>query len=171
MPVLTLIGIILSNTPVWVFAILGLLVWLGVQALKPRTLSLGRVVLVPVGFIIWGLSNLFSGPLPPVELLEIRGLAVLIALGVAWAIPARRGVTIDRVNNTLHVPGSPIPLIRNVALFLTKYVLAVTVAMTGGDPTPRFIDAAISGLISGYFLGWLIRIIVKFRAETSSEAA
>jgi len=170
MPVLTMIGLILSNTPIWVFAILGLLVLLGVQALKPRTLSLGRVVIVPVGFIIWGLSNLFSGPLPAAELLETRGVALLIALGLAWVIPPRRGVTIDRANNTLQVPGSPIPLIRNIVLFLTKYVLAVTVAMTG-DPTPKFIDAAISGLISGYFLGWLIRIIVKFRAETSPEAA
>lgn len=169
---LTMIGLILSNTPAWVFGILGILVLLGVQALRPRTLSLGRLVLVPVGFIIWGLSNLFSGSPPPAALLETRGLAVVIALALAWMIPPPfRAATIDRQRKLVHVPGTPIPLIRNVVLFLTKYVLAVTVAMMPADPTPKFIDAAISGLISGYFLGWLIRIIIKFRTETSSEAA
>ncbi len=171
MPPLTMIGLILSNTPAWVFGILGILVLLGVQALRPRTLSLGRLVVVPVGFIIWGLSNLFSGPTPDPALLETRGLAAVIALGLVWIMPPYRRATIDRERKVVHVPGTPNPLIRNVVLFLTKYGLAVTTAMMPADPTPKFIDAAISGLISGYFLGALIRIIIKFRTETSPEAA
>src|SRR5262245_64706099 len=55
---MNLVIAILSGTPWWVFALLALLVGLGVQQLKPRIVRLPRIVVVPGVFLAWGLIAL-----------------------------------------------------------------------------------------------------------------
>jgi hypothetical protein len=49
---------IVTNTPVWVFVLLGYLVWQGIVSLKPRTMPIWRVMVVPAVFILMGLSRI-----------------------------------------------------------------------------------------------------------------
>lgn len=49
---------ILQNTPLWVFALFAILMVLGIQALRERTLPIWRLLLTPVLFIGWGISSL-----------------------------------------------------------------------------------------------------------------
>ena len=51
---------VLIHTPVWVFALLAFLVWQGIKATRPRTVTIWRSLIVPAVFIVWGLSRLFS---------------------------------------------------------------------------------------------------------------
>src|SRR2546421_11040376 len=51
---------ILIHTPIWVFPLFAYLVWLGVKAMRPRTVTIWRSLIVPAVFIVWGLSRLFS---------------------------------------------------------------------------------------------------------------
>jgi hypothetical protein len=53
---------ILQNTPWWVFALFALLMWLGFQALKPRTLPIWRLLITPAVFIGWGITSLAASP-------------------------------------------------------------------------------------------------------------
>jgi len=39
---------ILANTPVWAFALLAYLIWQGWQSLRPRTLPIWRLLIVPL---------------------------------------------------------------------------------------------------------------------------
>ncbi len=154
---------VLSHTPLWAYTLFALLILLGLQARRPRTVTLRRLLVVPIVFIVWGLSSLVLGPAPTTILLLARALAAAIAFAFGWFMPPMRRMTIDPASNLVHVPGSPIPLFRNVAIFLTKYVLIVAIVITEGDPTLRLADATISGAISGYFLSSLIWVILKAR--------
>src|SRR5258706_6103182 len=49
---------ILANTPVWVFALLAYLLWLGWRSLRPRTQPIWRLLIVPLVFFLMGLSRL-----------------------------------------------------------------------------------------------------------------
>src|SRR5260370_3911673 len=49
---------ILSGSPWWVYGLLALLIWLGLQAARPRTVSLSRVLISPALFIGWGIVHL-----------------------------------------------------------------------------------------------------------------
>lgn len=158
-----LVAGVLSHTPLWAYALLALLILLGLQARKPRTMTFGRLLLLPIVFIVWGLSSLVLGPLPTTALLVARALAAAIAFAFGWFIPPMRRITVDPSSNLILVPGSNFPLLRNVVIFMTKYVLIVTIVITQGDPTLRLVDAAISGAISGYFLSSLIWVILKAR--------
>ena len=52
------IVVILQNTPKWVFALFAVLIVLGVQALRARTLPIWRFLITPVIFIGWGVASL-----------------------------------------------------------------------------------------------------------------
>ena len=43
---------ILIHTPVWVFPLFGYLVWLGIKAMRPRTVTIWRSLIVPAVFIV-----------------------------------------------------------------------------------------------------------------------
>ena len=51
---------VLIHTPVWVFALLAFLVWQGIKAMRPRTVTIWRSLIVPAVFIVWGLSRVVS---------------------------------------------------------------------------------------------------------------
>jgi len=48
--------LIVRHTPVWVFAVLAVLVFFGVQALQQRTVPVWRLVIIPAVFIVWGVT-------------------------------------------------------------------------------------------------------------------
>ncbi|MGI4801156.1 MAG: hypothetical protein ACRYG8_45450 [Janthinobacterium lividum] len=50
---------LLRNTPPAAFVLLAFLIWRGVQGLRPPMLPLWRLCMVPVIFIVIGLSMLF----------------------------------------------------------------------------------------------------------------
>ena len=43
---------ILTNTPLWVFALLAYLIWQGSQSLRPRTQPIWRMLIVPLVFFL-----------------------------------------------------------------------------------------------------------------------
>ena len=151
---------ILTHTPTWVWVVLALLVWLGIQGLKPRTVALPRVFLTPAVFITWGIVALAARSSPTV-LLD-WGLTAACGVGLALATVRLEGLR--AAGGTVHLPGSWLPLVRNLAIFGAKYVLTVAMTM---HPERRgalvFWDVGISGLSAGYFLGWLVRFLLAYR--------
>lgn len=49
---------ILIHTPVWVWMLLAFLLWQGIQAMRPRRTPIWRALIVPVVFIVWGVSRI-----------------------------------------------------------------------------------------------------------------
>jgi hypothetical protein len=160
---------ILTHTPPWVWVVLALLLWLGMLGLKPRTVALPRVLLTPAVFITWGLVALAAAARSsPLILLD---WAVLAACGIGLALATVRFEGLRAERGVVHLPGSRLPLIRNLAIFGAKYTLAVAMAR---HPEQRgqlvFWDLGISGLSAGYFLGWLFRFVLAYRhAGTTTE--
>jgi hypothetical protein len=159
---------ILSGSPWWVYGLLALLVWLGLQAARPRTVSLSRVLIAPAVFIAWGIVSLmlradFS------DALVWLGTA---ACGAAFAGLVTRidGVVADRRVGLVRVPGSILPLLRFLAIFIAKYALAVAASIR---PDLRDLlapwDIGVSGLAAGYFVGWLLAFLRAYRRAPDAE--
>ncbi|WP_295847424.1 DUF6622 family protein [Tardiphaga sp.] len=166
---LTLAGILI-NTPPWVFALLALLIWLGCLSLRPRSQPLRRLLIVPAVFFLMGVSRLLLAG-KSIELLAVWLIsAALLAALALYAGP--RHVTIDRDSGYIRRPGSVLPLVRNIVVFLLQYAVAVVTAMKlniGIDVA--IAGQAISGACAGYFLGWTIALLRSYRAETAVAAA
>lgn len=168
---------ILSHTPLFVWAILAFLIFRGVIALRTRDVAMNKLFIIPVvmlalslfdiaakfglggiGFATWAVTGAAT-------------LALLYKFGAARVAPAA-------TPGHVVVRGSAWPLVLMMAIFLTKYVTSVAVAM---QPHLRQ-DAAFSvavcamfGLFSGYFLGRLARDLKAYQVfstqpETGARA-
>ena len=154
---------IVTHTPLWVWPLLALLLWLGVVALRRRAVPLWRLLVVPALFITWGgLSLVQRAQATPSFALVWLGAAVLGAV-LARALWRLEAAAPDRARNLVTVRGTALPLVRNIVLFVAKYALAVAMARA---PTPLLAlgDIAVSGLGAGYFLGWIAMLARAYRA-------
>ena len=161
---------ILVHTPLWVWGLLALLIWLGTLSLRPRAQPLRRLLIVPAVFFLMGLSRLLLGG-KSVELIAVWLIsAALLAALALYTGP--RNVTIDRDTGYIRRPGSVLPLVRNIVVFLLQYAVAVLTAMklnVGIDVAMA--GQAVSGACAGYFLGWTIALLRSYRAQTAVPAA
>jgi hypothetical protein len=86
---------------------------------------------------------------------------------IAWTTTRLDGVRIDRARQRVSLPGSALPLIRNLLIFSAKYGLAVAVAIAPASRASlAFWDVAVSGASAGYFLSWLARFVSAYRRTT-----
>ena len=160
---------ILANTPLWVFALLAYLIWQGWQARLPRTRTIWRMLIVPLVFFLMGLSRLVTA--------RDHGLGAMLAWLVAAILFATlallRGpqlLAVDRENGTVTRPGSWSGLIRNITVFSLQYGVAVSTAMRL-EPhlAVAIIGHAVSGASAGYFSGWAIALIRRYRNFDARE--
>ncbi|NOJ40125.1 DUF6622 family protein [Bradyrhizobium australiense] len=154
---------ILGNTPIWVFALLAFLIWQGLQALRPRTQPIWRMLIVPLAFFLMGLSRLVLARDNELEPLLAWFVAAMLFLALAlFAGP--RLLAVDRKTGAVTRPGSVGPLVRNITVFLLQYGVAVATAM---KLEPRaavaIIGHAVSGACAGYFSGWAAALLRRSR--------
>lgn len=159
-----------QSTPLWVFALFALLLWLGAKRLRASTLPLARVWAVPGVFIVWGLTGLLARSGSPIDIASHWFAGALLGAGLgAWSLsPA--SLRFDHRNGLVHQPGSVVPLLRNLAIFFGHYVLQVVAATQ-----PHLRDSAmgwdvyVSGFSAGFFIGWAIRFVIGQRAAPQTD--
>ncbi len=162
---------ILSQTPLWVWGLLAVLVWLGSLGLKRRRMALRRVAIVPAVFIIWGLSGLAARPFDAVTIcsLWLSGLVGGVALGLTTG-PQLLGI--DRTRREVELPASAWPLARNLIIFFAHYALTVAATiMVAQTAVLLQADIAVSGASAGYFIGWYVTVLRQYRAAPAVTAS
>jgi len=151
------LGPIVSHTPGWVWLLLAGLVALGVSQMRNRTLGLRRASLFPLvmtGFSLWGATSVFGrSPLVGEAMwLWLLGAAATGALLALAASAARY----DAGTRSFRVPGSWVPLVLIVTVFLARYIVSVRLAMHPDlvrDGSFVLPVATLYGAFSGIFIG------------------
>jgi hypothetical protein len=147
---------IVVGTPLWVWALLALLVLLGVRALRSTTTPLWRAAILPAGFFVWGLSGLLaSGRLTMAHLLPWAAALASGALAGLW-IASLRAIRVDKLRHLIETPGSPLTLVLGLLIFAAKYAFgalhAVRPALFAAGLLP-LTELAVSGVLTGMFVG------------------
>jgi hypothetical protein len=162
---------ILANTPPWVFVLLAYLIWQGAQALRQRTQPIWRMLIVPLVFFLMGLSRLVMARDTGLEPLP-AWLAAALLFGWLGFSRKPRLLAVDRERRTVTRPGSPIPLVRNVTVFVLQYAVAVATAMKlEPHAAVAIIGHAVSGASAGYFSGWTAALLRRYRNFADTETA
>lgn len=165
----TLIGF-LTNTPLWVYAILAYLIWQGTQALRTRTMPIWRVLIVPLVFIGLGVSRMLQTHGQGVLPFAAWGVAAAVFAGLAFAAGARV-IAVDRDAGPVTRPGGPLTLIRNVVVFVLQYAVAASAAMHVGGPVVGIAGNAVSGATAGFFIGFAASLLKRYRHTPPVVAA
>lgn len=160
---------ILVHTPPWVWILFAYLVWQGIKAMQPRTIPIWRALIVPVVFIVWGISRIGFGHLgSPWPLVAwIAAALLLLPLGVLTPRPFE----VDHKTGEIIRPGSAFALIRNLVVFTLQYAVGVISAIDAGDRALAIIvGRAISGATAGYFFGSMIALLLAYRRKRAEDA-
>ena len=139
---------IVSHTPSAVWAVLAVLVLLGVRQMRTQTMSAARVWLVP---LIVGAASLVGA---------LRGFAGAgeLLTGACWAVGAALGFVSNRsldlprrvsanADGGFTIGGSVAPLLLFVGVFLVRYVVNVALAI---QPSLSFNPAAAAAAAIAY---------------------
>jgi hypothetical protein len=159
---------IITHTPIWAWILLAYLVWQGIQAMQPRTTTIWRALIVPMVFIIWGLSRLGLGQQAGIAPLVAWIAAALVLLPVGVLTP--RPFEVDHASGKIIRPGSIYPLIRNLIVFGLQYTVAVMAAIHTDDRAmAAIVGRAISGATSGYFIGSAIALLRQYWKQRKAD--
>lgn len=141
---------ILTRTPLYVWGVLALLMFLGIRRLTPRRTSLRTAAAAPIGFGMWSLANIAM-------LISAGGSAsILVAGGVALLAGAAsaRVRTVPRPKplpgGVFAFAGTAVPLIAYMAVFFVKYALQVWSAIVPAAAwTAALIGLIVTALMAG----------------------
>lgn len=156
---------VLRGTPLWVWGLLAGLLALGISQLRDRTASLARVSLLPLAmtlFSVSGTASALGGS--PHRAMALAAWLIAAALAFAVALLARgRGAAAqyDPARRLFLLPGSVVPLLLIVGIFLVKYVVGVDLAMAPQlvQEAPYVLTvAALYGAFTGVFVGRASRL-------------
>ncbi|TWI05451.1 hypothetical protein IQ17_02951 [Bradyrhizobium daqingense] len=159
---------VLFQTPLWVWLLLAFLAWQGIKAMQPRRSPIWRALIVPVVFIIWGISRSNGGPQdsawPLVAWISAALALSPVGLLTPWSFE------VDPVTGELMRPGSVLSLIRNLVVFSLQYMVGVISAIDAGDRAlAMLIGRAISGATAGYFIGSTIALLIAYRRKRAAN--
>lgn len=172
------VGRILASTPTWVWGLLAALLALGLSQLRDRRMSLLRVALMPLAmgiFAIWGMVSSFGVSSQLVWVLTAwLGAAATIATLIGIGNPPA-GTRYDDASRSFAQPGSFVPLVLILGIFLTKYAVGVELALQprlAHDFEFAVAIAAVYGVFNGFFTGRALRLLrLAFRPSLSTVNA
>lgn len=157
----------LEHTPWWVFAILLAIALLGFRTLETRVVTLQQLAVAPAIFAVWAVYSLvrYFGLEPFWIFVFVAAVAIGSAIG--WLL-SRRGEVLNVGNGQVKISGSPINLLVVAILFIFKYLLGLWMArVPGADQSFEFLflDAAVTGVAIGIFLGRFAGICQRYRGS------
>jgi len=164
---------IISHTPVYVWALLAFLIYRGWLASQDRETSLLKVAVIPLVMLGLAVSSISTaGPLGE-SVWAIWALGAAASAAMIWTL-STRDIIVNRAAGTLQQRGSWMPLCLMVAIFVTKYTVAVLSAMHPEMAHSLPFAASITllyGVFNGLFLGRLARYAAAWLRQPAPAAA
>lgn len=153
---------ILTHTPLYVWGIFALIIFMGYQRTRDRTVQVWRIFLFPVLMIVTAVSGMVGAGLASLPAIA-AGLAIG---GISGWLLERDGATRRLSNGRIWLRGEWWSFVQVLLIFGFRYSLAVLGAVTPAfvaDPTVHLVTMFVSSLLSAMILGrTLARLRVYF---------
>lgn len=140
----------LTRTPPYVWAILALLLFLGIRRLKPRRIPLRVAAAAPIGFLAWSLFTLVSltSQGDPIPVLGTGAIGLLAGAASASIRTVPRPEPLP--GGVFAFAGTAVPLIVYMGVFIAKYALQVWPALVPSTAwTAALIGLALTATVTG----------------------
>lgn len=167
---------IIRQTPTWVGVLLAGLIWLGLSATRSRDVHIGRLALMPIamsGLALWGVQSAFAPSGRLAELLAVWVACYAAVVAAGWNSRAPSGTRYAPATRSLQVPGSWVPLLLILIVFLMKYGVGVQLAMEPAlshHTSFAFATTTVYGALSGLFAVRSLRVLRLARRPGTSLA-
>ncbi len=157
---------ILSHTPTWVFVLFVVLLAFGFMQTRSRNVNKFLAYLLPGGMVVLSLAGVQSsfGLTPFSVAVWAVGLVLVTFIGYTFFRDTR--VSFDPHRNAFYIPGSWVPLIVIMAIFFTKYAVAVMTSLktdTASSPAFAILLSLAYGGFSGYFSSRAVSLLAQVK--------
>lgn len=156
---------ILRHTPYWVWGVLGYLIYVGIKASQPRQQSVMRIWVVPLVFMVWGVSAIFHTLLMPLAAAGGFLLTLIVGLGIGWTLGKTSGAYLPE-SCVFQRTGSWWPLGLMLLTFCSRFYFSVQLARfpeLARDPAFCLLSGMASGITAGIFSGVSLRLLNQMR--------
>ncbi len=155
---------IISNTPWWVYLLFLYLVGIGLNALRPRTISIKRLILIPGILTIWNIAFLMERLSEKYFFLLFWVVGLSIGVLIGWQTVHSWETKADQVNKTLHLPATWSTLILILLVFAVRYFFLFHYELYPQFYNHFFLaDSISSGVITGIFVGRSLELYQKYK--------
>jgi hypothetical protein len=156
----------LIGAPWWAYILLIYLLWIGFQATKPRAIWLPKLFIGPVIFIGLFLVNIFRTYGADPTALGLYLVAILVGITIGWLLVRHTIVVADKAKNSINLPGSYVPLMLFLAIFVFKYcegyISAVHPELSQTPVNWLVFKVIAPGIIAGLMLGRNLGYLDKY---------
>ncbi len=152
---------IITHTPVYVWVILYLLIFRGIKARKTTILSLKTYPIVPLLFFFWVCYSLFTHDEISAKLLVLWIFSLGVGAAIGYRMMQKLNIRFDKKKKLIKLPGSWVPLILSMSIFVIQYFVNVAYALhpeltSNGTFLPlELLNTAITGCFIGRLVGCL----------------
>ncbi|MFZ6768404.1 DUF6622 family protein [Undibacterium sp. Di26W] len=161
---------IISNTPIYVWAILGFLAFRGIKSSVDRELKVRTIVIIPIVMLALSVQGILSGFGADPVVLAAWLATMLLGAAISWSLVSDKNVRILADKGTVFYRGSWAPLIMMMAIFVMKYIVNVALHVNPALHTNMpfaVISTALFGLFNGLFLGKMLRVLILYKQAMS----
>lgn len=165
---------IVSHTPIYVWALLAFLIYRGLWASRDREISLQKLFIIPAVMLWLSLSGTRADGVLGGGVWGVWLLGLLAGVALAWTLGRAMVIQVNRAAGTVLLRGSWMPLALMVAIFVSKYAVAVVTAMHAETRSSLPFMLAVTslfGLFNGVFVGRLARCVAAWLQSAESVAA
>lgn len=147
---------ILAHIPLWVWAILALLVALGVKQSRDQWLPRTRLALLPMIWLAYGAWGVHSAFGASAQTLLPWAMSLALSLMLMQIIGVPSGSRFDDARQQFFVPGSWLPMALMLGLFVAKFALGLNLALKpelAANAAVSMSFSALFGALAGGLLG------------------
>ena len=155
---------IITHTPIWVWAVFVLLLWLGFKQSLPSTPGIKRITLIPLamlGLSLYGLVSVFGSTGTLLMAWVCPAALAALAAFITVHQPAFQYTKYNFWTQRFELPGSWVPLVLMLVIFMTKYGVAITAVIRPDvlhNAVFSYSICALYGVCSGVFAGRALRL-------------
>lgn len=154
---------IVVNTPLWVWPLMLLVLWLGWLGLQARVMPPARLAILPLVGAVTSVAGIAQSMQPALAAAGWAA-ALLIASPLGWAIGTRRAIRRRPEDGRLEVAGGWFALGFGISIFIVRYALGVLSGILPhlrAEPLWIVLSGSVAGVVTGVGLGWLANLLVR----------
>jgi hypothetical protein len=159
---------IVANTPLWVWPLMALILWLGLQGLRPRVIPVWRLAILPAVSLATSLGGIAQSANPAGAAAGL-GVALIAFLPLGWAFGKDRPVRLRPADGKLEIAGGWFALLFGVSIFAVRYAMGVLFGVLPAlraEPLWIYLSGAVGGVVAGIGIGWLANLLRRARRST-----
>lgn len=144
-----------AHTPVFVWPLIVLVLFLGARNLWPRERPLPQMFILPAVLLIFAVYNLAASRADPTLPIAAFIVSFAIGIGVGWNLVPKNVVPV-RERFAVRVPGSVAPLLVVIAIVILRYAIGYTYGRwpeARADPALSLEFSATGALLAGILWG------------------